>query len=87
VTDPAISPDLPELRLLAQLAAVKPSALAAALNNPEHFSEHLPAEELSRYLAGMTRLIALLSRINAILDGALANTLKVHPEWGAHRNA
>jgi hypothetical protein len=68
VTDStSYSPDLPELRLLAQLAGVKPSALAAALNNPEHFSAHITTAQVSRYLSGVTRLSALTVRIHTLL--------------------
>lgn len=61
------SPDLPELRLLAQLAGLKPSAVAAALNNPEHFNKHVSSEEMARFANAESRVIALITRINAHL--------------------
>jgi hypothetical protein len=70
-----IAPDLPEFRLLAQVAGIKPSALAAALNNPEHFSKHISAEELSRFLASMTRAMELIGRISTILKVEADRTL------------
>jgi hypothetical protein len=74
--EPAFSPDLPELRLLAQLAGLRPSAFAAALNNSEHFSEHISADELSRYLASQDRLLALVTRIGNVLFAELDRTPK-----------
>jgi hypothetical protein len=62
-----ISPDEPELRLLAQLAGLKPSAIAAALNNPEHFNKHVNAEEMARFAGAESRVIALISRISTHL--------------------
>ena len=80
MTDP-ISPDSPEFRLLCQLAGLKPSAFAAALNNPEHFSKHITADELSRYyLGGVKRICGLILRIQAILDAELDRTLTTKPE-------
>lgn len=71
----AISPDLPELRLICQLAGIKPSSLAAALNNSENFSAHLSADELSRYLAAVTRLYSFTTRIQAILEAEVTRKL------------
>ena len=61
------SPDLPELRLLCQLAGIKPSSIAAALNNPEFFNKHVNSEELERFAAAESRLLALIDRINTHL--------------------
>jgi hypothetical protein len=73
-----ISPDLPELRLLAQLASIKPSALAAALNNPECFSKHISNEELQGFLASMTRASRLIVRITAIIVGEANRAHRAH---------
>lgn len=75
-TSSPLSPDLPELRLVCQLAGLKPSAMTAALNSPEHFSRFVSAEELLRYLKGVERLMALISRIDLVLGTELERTLK-----------
>lgn len=71
-----INPDQPELRLLAQLSGLKPRALAGAANNPEHFGEHINAEQLGRYLANVKRLLELTARIAEAIDITLKKTLK-----------
>lgn len=80
----AFSPDLPELRLVCQLAGIKPSALVAALNNPEHFSKHLSTDDLAKYLSGVDRLMKLTTRINTILTTELNRAVK---EKGRLKNA
>ena len=64
---PPFSPDEPELRLLAQLAGLKPGALAAALNDPDHFNTHVSSEEMGRFAAAESRVIALITRIHTHL--------------------
>lgn len=76
MTDPAISPDLAELRLLAQLSGIAPSRLAAAVNNPEFFSKHLSVEELGRYVSSVTRLLILTKRIGEVIDTVLDASIK-----------
>jgi hypothetical protein len=81
-----INPDEPELRLLAQLAGLKPSAIAAAVNNPEHFNKHVSAEEMARFAAASTRVIALISRISTHLTPYIeAHTAGVNKAKG-HAN-
>jgi hypothetical protein len=77
------SPDLPELRLLAQLAGLKPNALAAALNNPEHFNKHVDSEELARFTQAESRVIALISRISTHLTPYIeAHTARIKKAKG-----
>jgi hypothetical protein len=81
----SFSPDLPELRLLCQLAGIKPSAMAAALNNPEHFNKHVNAEELTRYAGAGLRVIALITRISTHLTPYIdAHADKILKAKGRH---
>jgi hypothetical protein len=57
-----ISPDAPELRLIAQLASIKPSQLAAALNNPEHWRDHIAREQTFQIGEAFAKLRALSVR-------------------------
>jgi hypothetical protein len=50
------SPDLPELRLLAQIAGVAPARMAAAFSDPAHFAEHMTIDEINRFKEGCDRL-------------------------------
>ena len=66
------SPDLPELRLIAQLAGIAPSRLAAAFNDPAHLMEHLTRDELKQFQAACFRLGEVQSRMMQALDAAAA---------------
>jgi hypothetical protein len=72
LSPPPISPDQPELRLLAQLAGCAPSKLAAAFNNPEHLFKHVTLEQLARLKESCDRLAALMVLMTARADVALA---------------
>lgn len=62
------SPDLPELRLLAQVAGVAPSRMAAAFSDPEHFTNHMTVEEINRFKEGCDRLFAVQADMTAALN-------------------
>jgi len=53
-----LSPDAPELRLLAQLGGVAPSRMADAYNDPDHFLEHMTLAEMKRLQGAYERLLA-----------------------------
>jgi hypothetical protein len=63
--DQAFSPDLPELKIMAALAAVQPSAMAAAFNEPEKMFEHLTLGELDRLREAFVRCAILGERLAA----------------------
>ena len=71
-----LSPDLPELRLVAQLAGVRPDRLAAALNDPTHWLDLFTADECFRVADGYTRLNNFNIRVHAALDVAETTILK-----------
>lgn len=64
--------DTPELRLIAQLAGIAPSRLAAALNNPEHLYQHLTLDELKRFEESCIRLSGVQARMIEALSAAAA---------------
>jgi hypothetical protein len=72
----SVSPDLPELRLLAQLAGLRPASLAAAVNDPDHFSNHISAAEMERFLGAQTRVLRLTARMDRILTAASDKNLE-----------
>ncbi len=65
-----LSPDLPELRLLAQLAGVKPSALAAGFSAPENLLQYVGLEELARLKDACDRLAAVMWIMTAAAEKA-----------------
>lgn len=65
--------DAPELRLIAQLAGVAPSRLAAGLNNPERILDHLSSTECFRIADAFKGLVDFEVRMNTALDVALAH--------------
>ena len=67
------SPDLPELRLIAQLAGIAPSRLAAAFNSPEHFMDFITQEQLDRFSKSLNRLHAVQVQMIAAVDIAIAH--------------
>jgi hypothetical protein len=64
MTEP-ISPDIPALRLMAQLAGIAPSHLAAAFSDPERFTQHMTREEFDRLREAIQRLVTLLEQLKA----------------------
>jgi hypothetical protein len=71
------------LRLLAQLAGVKPSAIAAALNNPEYLDAHLTSEQLARFADAESRLVDFITRTNTYLTPHIdAVTEKIRKKKG-----
>ena len=74
--DEPVSADLPELRLVAQLAGIAPSKLAAGLNDPEHILDHLAPDEFYRCADGLRRFLAFERRMDAALDTALTHITK-----------
>ena len=73
---PALSPDLPELRIIAQFAGIAPSRLAAAFNNPEHFLDHMTPDELDRFKDSCDRLNAIQVRMLAAVDIAITHSTR-----------
>ena len=64
----AISPDMPELRLWAQLVGIAPSRLAAAFNDPLRLHEHITFDEMNMIAGTAGRLAALQARMLAALE-------------------
>ena len=60
--------DQPELVALASLAAVPPSKLAAAFNDPEHFFSHVGLEEVSRLNDAVKRMGELSRQLIAAAE-------------------
>lgn len=60
--------DQPELVALSNLAAVAPSKVAAAFNEPEQFFLHLSLDELARLQAACERLGALALQLSEATD-------------------
>jgi len=69
-----VSPDDPELRMLAQLAGIAPARLAAALNDVEHIRDHMTVDEGQRLIDAMGKLLPLVSRINAAIAAGKRGT-------------
>jgi hypothetical protein len=68
-----LSPDLPELRLICQLAGIRPDRFAKALNDPQ--GKHCSVEELVRYLDAAERVLGLVRRIYSTLDPEIQRVL------------
>jgi hypothetical protein len=83
----SISPDQPELRLLAQLAGVKASALADAHNDPIHFSKHLRGDDFQRYLEATARLTKLIGRMQNIENAEADRVIRSNPALRAKLKA
>ena len=73
MSDIPITADLPELRLLAQLAGIAPSRMAAAFNDPEHFFKHMTLDELNALKASVDRFAAVQDQLLAAVLIAAAN--------------
>lgn len=69
--------DQPELIALGQLAAVAPSKMAAAFNDPEHFFEHLDLEELGRLQAAGERLALVEQAMTLSMDIYIEQTRRL----------
>lgn len=67
-----ISPDQPELQAFALLAGVEPWKMAMAINDPDHFFDHLTLEEIARFKVGCDAIEVLRVRILAAMDQYLA---------------
>ena len=67
-----ISPDLPELRVLARAAGVAPSRMADAFNEPERMLEHITLEELARLKAMCDRMVVLMVQMTTSCNVAIA---------------
>ena len=65
------SPDLPELRLLAQFVGIAPSRLAAAFSDPAHLFEHITLDELQRFKENCDRVGALMVDMAASMAAGL----------------
>ena len=65
---PVILPDQPEILMLATLAAVSASKVAAAFNEPLRFFNHLSLEELGRLQAACDRLSAIQTAMAEALE-------------------
>jgi len=76
----AVLADQPELVALGSLAAVAPSRMAAAFNEPDKFFEHLSLEELSRLKAACERLSALQQEMTLAMDAYLVAAQKILDE-------
>jgi hypothetical protein len=64
-------PELPELRLLAQLMAVDPTALCFALNDPGNFERYLSSEDRMRLSQALLRLSEWQYRVSSVVDRVL----------------
>jgi len=73
------SPDLPELRLLAQFAGIEPSQMAAAFSVPELLFEHITLAELNRLTEVCVRIGVLsgqLAAASSIATATLEETMQ-----------
>ena len=73
----AVLADLPELVALGNLAAVAPSKMAAAFNEPEKFFDHLDLKELARLQAACERLAVVQREMTAAMDIYLQAAQKI----------